>query len=104
MNIHKFGSTGEAYDSSQTGYYKADEIHPYNFEKMEYIEVKDGDILVVESEKVVGIMVEAWPVAVTQERGEFHTLDPDITWADFDNGKYYESYLHAHYLSVTGKD
>jgi len=59
--VHTFRSTGQAYDESQTG------------EK-----VKDGDVLHVPSEGVVGYMHAAWPVAVTKERGAFHHLnDPD---------------------------
>lgn len=54
--VHTFDSTGEAYDASQT----RDDI-------------KDGDVLSVPSEKVVGILCEAWPVAVTKERGAFHS-------------------------------
>ncbi len=61
--IHIFPSTGEAYDASQCD----DGIH-------------DGDILSVPSEHVVGILLEAWPTAITEETGEFHT-PVDLNWA-----------------------
>lgn len=52
--VHTFGDTGEAYDASQC----RDEI-------------RDGDILHVPSESVVGFLFQAWPTAVTVESGEF---------------------------------
>lgn len=58
--VHLFESSGDAYDASQT----RDDI-------------SDGDVLVVESERVVGFLVKAWPVAVSDEHGAFHALDPD---------------------------
>jgi hypothetical protein len=58
MSIHHFGSTGEAYDACQCD----DDI---NF----------GDTLVIESEKVVGL-AWVWPVAITEEKGELHGLNP----------------------------
>lgn len=63
VRVHVFGSTGAAYDASQTSE-----------------EISDGDVLVVESERVVGIMVEAWPIAVTRQSGEFHVLGDDAEW------------------------
>jgi hypothetical protein len=51
IKTHRFDSTGDAYDASQT-----DES------------ISNGDVLVVESERVVGVLVDAWPVAVTPER------------------------------------
>jgi hypothetical protein len=55
-------STGDAYDVTQT----SDEIF-------------DGAVLIVASERVVGVMVEAWPTAVTVEHGAFHTFAEPIT-------------------------
>ena len=66
---HEFESTGEGYDALQ-----CDE------------NIKDGDILIVPSEKVVGIAVEAWPVAITAERGEFAQLLPGRDWSALRNG------------------
>jgi len=60
---HSFDSTGEAYDACQT----LDYIH-------------DGDILIVPSEEVVGVLIEAWPTAVGEQRGEFHQMGEDEDW------------------------
>ena len=54
--IHKYSSTGSAYDACQ-----CDES------------VKTGDILLIESERVVGLAM-TWPVAVTEEYGHLHTV------------------------------
>jgi hypothetical protein len=70
-NVHRFETTGQAYDASQT----RDDI-------------ADGDVLVVISERVVGVLVSAWPVAVTTEAGAFHGpgLNPGADWSSLDNG------------------
>ncbi len=52
--------TREAYDMTQT----TDDIH-------------DGDVLVVQSEGVVGVLVSAWPCAVGTHHGEFHRIGVD---------------------------
>lgn len=54
-SIHTFDSTGEAYDACQ-----CDES------------IKNGDILHVPSEGVVGV-ADTWPVAVTIAFGKLHT-------------------------------
>lgn len=51
-SVHQFDSTGSAYDASQ-----CDD------------NIKDGDVLVVASEGVIGILMKAWPCAVV--------FDPD---------------------------
>ena len=58
MDTHYFESTGEAYDASQSRE-----------------EIKDGDILVVLNEGVIGFLAAAWPVAVTEAVGHVHTAD-----------------------------
>jgi len=35
-------------------------------------DIKDGDVLVVPSDEIVGILVEAWPTAITAHYGELH--------------------------------
>ncbi|WP_405526816.1 hypothetical protein OG426_30545 [Streptomyces canus] len=55
--VHRFASTREAYDATQC----RDDI-------------RDGDVLVVESERVIGILDAAWPVAITEAHVEFHGL------------------------------
>lgn len=107
--VHRFRSTGEAYDNSQTGYYPDDfdwAVDEAAWEACkvataEYGEgsdeataafrawdglrttVADGDVLVVENEKAVAVMVEAWPVAISGEfAGEnFHRADGTWNWA-----------------------
>ena len=56
MSIHKFESTREAYDACQ-----CDE------------DIKRGDLLVIESEGVVGV-ADTWPYAITEECGDLHQL------------------------------
>lgn len=51
-----FGSTTDAYDETQCNE-----------------AIRSGDVLVIESEGVVGILDEAWPCAVTVAHGELHT-------------------------------
>ncbi|WP_166297122.1 hypothetical protein [Bradyrhizobium sp. 2S1] len=63
MSTHTFHTSGDAYDACQTGIHFA---HDGEYE------VKTGDILVIPKEKVIGI-ADTWPVAVTIERGHFHT-------------------------------
>lgn len=53
--VHAFDSTVEAYNASQCSE-----------------DVKDGDVLVVPSESAVAILVQAWPMSVTDSHGEFH--------------------------------
>jgi len=64
--IHRFDSTGEAYDASQTD-----------------DSIRDGDILLVEAEHAVAILTEAWPTATAEEfAGEhFHVLAADADWS-----------------------
>ncbi|MGW4048854.1 hypothetical protein [Streptomyces sp. NPDC004721] len=55
--VHRFDSTWEAYNASQC----RDDI-------------RDGDVLVVEPEGVVGFLDAAWPAAITKAHGQFHGL------------------------------
>ena len=73
MNIHTAGTkihylddTGAAYDASNSG--RAWDVNSDNL-----VEVYNGDILVIESEGVVGV-ADAYPVAVTKEAGNLHHL------------------------------
>jgi hypothetical protein len=57
----EYPSTADAYDACQIE------------------EISDGTIIVVPSEKVVGI-AGTWPVALTKAHGEFHQLNnPDMS-------------------------
>jgi len=60
VNIHHFDSSGGSYDRTQTD-----------------DSIKDGDVFHIPSEKITGYMHAAWPVAVTESKGQFHGLtDP----------------------------
>ena len=63
MKIYYYEDTSSAYDDTQSQYLN---------------EVVNGDILVIESEKVVGV-ADTWPVSVTSERGELHSLKEEST-------------------------
>jgi len=56
MSIHKFESTVDAYNACQ-----CDEG------------IKQGDLLVIESEGVVGV-ADTWPYAITEAHGSLHRL------------------------------
>ncbi len=56
MIVHLFNSTGEAYDATQCSE-----------------EVRDGHILLIPSEQVVGL-AHTWPVAITKSFGKLHTF------------------------------
>ena len=59
--IHHFDSTVRAYDATQSD-----------------DKIKKGDVLIIESEKVVGL-ADTWPIAVTELPGELHDLAPGYT-------------------------
>jgi hypothetical protein len=82
--VHTFGSTGTAYNVSQC-----------------CEDIRSGDLLSVPSEHVLGVMVDAWPMAVTKEAGEFHWVKPEPgqlyldAFALLDRGKYALSLAYA---------
>src|SRR4051812_1056900 len=62
--------------------------------------ISSGDVLVVKSEKIVGILLSAWPTAVTKEHGKLHCKNPGATWVKLcrqfgDKQDYYLSYIEA---------
>ena len=63
--IHRFDSTGEAYDLCQC----SEHIHK-------------GDVLWIPSERVVGI-ADTWPIAVTTSHGKLHYTDDSAAGADY---------------------
>ncbi|MFJ5120848.1 hypothetical protein [Kitasatospora sp. NPDC088548] len=75
--VHRFDSTVEAYDATQ-----CDE------------EIRDGDVLVIESERVVGFLVKAWPVSATTARGELHG-NVTVPIEEFEGGAYVASHRAA---------
>ena len=70
MTTHAFRTSGEAYAACQ-----CDEA------------IKQGDLLVIASEGVVGI-ADTWPVAVTVTRGELHAPADGYTLAQCMTGRF----------------
>ncbi|MFF8283293.1 hypothetical protein ACF06W_11290 [Streptomyces albus] len=68
--VWTFYSTGEAYGAVQC----RDEI-------------RDGDVLVIEREQVVGI-AHTWPFALTEKYGDLHTLKEHLDPRTWEDGKY----------------
>jgi hypothetical protein len=66
MTVHKFDTTGDAYDSCQIG------IHLDNGKP-----VNDGDVMIIEEEGVVGV-AWTWPIAATKAHGQLHVLDRGV--------------------------
>jgi hypothetical protein len=44
--------------------------------------IRDKCVLILPTEGVVGVMVSAWPTAVTAKTGEFHSLDEAYPFAE----------------------
>lgn len=65
MKMHKFPTTSDAYDDTQCG---------VTYEDGSQIEVKNGDLLLIDAEKVVGV-TDTWPFAVTVAHGQLHSLE-----------------------------
>lgn len=60
INSHLFDSTEEAYTATQTRG-----------------SIRDGDVLVIPSEGIIGILTEAWPTAIVyadDDTGAFHRI------------------------------
>jgi hypothetical protein len=55
--VHRFRTSRDAYDASQTS-----EL------------IANGDVLVALDERVIGVLMSAWPIAITAEYGDMHTL------------------------------
>ncbi|MET7631816.1 hypothetical protein ABZS53_15370 [Streptomyces sp. NPDC005499] len=66
--VHTFDDTVEAYDATQCRE-----------------DIRDGDVLVIESESVVGI-AWTWPFALTEAFGELHILNADPR--TYEDGKF----------------
>ncbi|MEV7243950.1 hypothetical protein AB0N92_22265 [Streptomyces sp. NPDC093248] len=72
LMVHKFDSTEDAYNRTQCG-----------------DDIRDGDVLVIEREGVVGFLRSAWPAAITEAHGELHTVEGDPR--TLDDGQYVAS-------------
>ncbi|MEU2179703.1 hypothetical protein [Streptomyces thermolilacinus] len=79
--VHRFYSTREAYDATQTRDH-----------------IIDGDVLVIEREQVVGFLRSAWPVAITEERGELHGMN--VPAHEYEQGRYAASVARAAHIAT----
>lgn len=124
FKTHYFASSGEAYDKSQTGYYRsailqrgprighltneAGERVSEDFDLHEglrsrgmyiedvYTEVADGDLMVIPNEGIYGFLYEAWPVAVDPDNhGAFQVLKEGFWDVAVHNQKYGAVYQAA---------
>lgn len=75
IQVWYFDDSGDAYDATQC---------------RECID--DGDVVVCLKEGVVGVLMTAWPTAVTRENGALHTMAPGYHMNTTDDGKYCRSY------------
>lgn len=66
---YKYETTGDAYDCIMCG----------------VDGVKTGDIIIIESEQVVGL-AWTWPVAITEADGDLHQAADGLTLADICHG------------------
>jgi hypothetical protein len=78
--VHHFSDTTTAYNHTQCRY-----------------DIADGDVLVIESEQVVGFLRSAWPAAITAEHGELHTIAGDPR--TLDDGQYAAAVDDAQHLA-----
>lgn len=69
--IHVFDDSRQAYDSTQTGEWRDGNTG-------QPVEVKDGDILVIPDEGVVGLC-STWPVAITKNPGKLHQMKAEYS-------------------------
>lgn len=88
QNAKDVVSAADSYDTFSNLNVKREEGVPVHSLDPEYAydetqtnsDIKDGDVLLVnnpDGSKTLGIMMEAWPVAVVGERGSFHSLKAD---------------------------
>lgn len=73
--VHRFDDTDTAYDITQT-------------EEGVHRGICDGDVLVVESEGVVGVLTNSWPVALTEVHGQFHLMSERYLIREMNDGRY----------------
>lgn len=78
IQVLYFESTGEAYDETQCNE-----------------DIKDGAVLVIREERVVGFLMKAWPVAVTKEYGNLHRTSEGHSPNELENGNYINSVTKA---------
>ena len=86
VTVHTFASTDKAYNESQVN-----------------DSIKDGDVLYVPSEGVVGVLNEAWPIAVTEQAGAFHIMSGGHTIEGIEGGKYAHAAQVARQVATEGR-
>lgn len=73
--VHRFTDTDTAYDVTQS-------------EERHRMGIRDGDVLVVESEGVVGVLANNWPIALTEAHGKFHLVAERYRIREMNGGRY----------------
>lgn len=73
--VYRFTDTDTAYDVTQS-------------EERHHMGIRDGDILVVESEGVVGVLANNWPIALTEAHGQFHLAAERYNIRTMNDGRY----------------
>lgn len=73
--VHRFLDTGTAYDFTQS---EESALHG----------LRDGDVLVISREGVVGLLANDWPLALTEARGRFQRAAPNCSVREMDGGRY----------------
>lgn len=73
--VHRFTDTDTAYDIIQS-------------EERHHMGIRDGDLLVVESEGVVGVLANNWPIALTAAHGQFHLAAERYNIREMNDGRY----------------
>lgn len=59
--------------------------------------ISDGDVIIADN--AIAVMCKSWPVLVSGNSNEFHTLEPGISFTDYENGRYEESEMLAQHLA-----
>lgn len=85
--VHRFTDTDTAYDVTQS-------------EERHHMGIRDGDVLVVESEGVVGVLANNWPIALTEAHGRFHLAAERYRIREMNDGRYAESGDSAERVAV----
>lgn len=61
MRVHIFDYSDFSYDRTQTD-----------------DDISMGDVIVIPTENIAAVLYQAWPIAVTPNYGEFHTLSVSV--------------------------
>ncbi|WP_372672631.1 hypothetical protein [Amycolatopsis kentuckyensis] len=81
--VWEFYDTGAAYNASQSN-----------------DSIEDGAVLVAESDKVVGILIQAWPTAITTAYGAFHGYLTAAEFAGLDEERTEPIYAAAYAVAL----